>query len=265
MGRQDAANALDKELMARLLPPAAVRALGDWLAGSGVRYAAGAGGHAVEYVPAHWSGVDPWPAGLAERSQTATARVSRAEAAASTRSAVERSEWSEALVAPYVWGQGRTGYGPHRLAEILQDPGVGVVLSDAGTALREKGAVEAYRLLRGTVKGLGPAFFTKFLYFLDLAGDAPAAPRALILDQRVARVIRSHATRVGLETGPSSAPGVAAWIWSDSGWTAHRYSVYLEWVHACSDQLAASGIGWPRSCPDLLELALFEGVWDPGT
>ena len=275
MGRQDLADALDDELRKRLLPPTAVRALGLWLAGSGAQYVTGAGGHAVEYVPAHWSGVEPWPVELPERTQTATARISRDQVVASTRRAAERSEWSEALIASYVWGQGRTGYGPHRLKEILAEPTVDDALAMAGATLRQEGAVAAYRGLHGAVKGLGPAFFTKFLYFLDqanrldqvyfraLATEAPAAPRALILDQRVARVMRAHATRVGADMALASAPDVAAWIWSDSGWTSHRYGVYLGWIHAATGQLASAGAGWPGSRPDLLELALFDGVWNP--
>ncbi|MEU5341966.1 MULTISPECIES: hypothetical protein [unclassified Streptomyces] len=271
MGRQDLADALDDELRRRLLPPTAVRALGLWLAGSGARYATGAGGHDVEYAPARWTGIEPWPVGLPERSRTGTARISRDQVVAATRGAAERSEWSEALVASYVWGQGRTGYGPHRLREILAEPTVDDALATAGSVLRQEGAVAAYRGLRGAVKGLGPAFFTKFLYFLDQghlldpATDAPAEPRALILDQRVARVMRAHATRVGADMALASAPAVAAWIWSDSGWTSHRYGVYLEWIHAATEQLASAGIGWPGSRPDLLELALFDGVWEPAS
>ncbi|QQM38794.1 8-oxoguanine DNA glycosylase OGG fold protein [Streptomyces liliifuscus] len=283
MGRQDLADALDDEMGRRLLPPTAVRALGLWLAGSGAPYVTGAGGHAVEYVPAQWSGVEPWPVEFPERSRTGTARISRAQVVASTRGAAERSEWAEALVASYVWGQGRTGYGPHRLKEILSEPTVDDELAKAGAALRREGAVAAYHGLRGAVKGLGPAFFTKFLHFLDqghvldqaysldqgqshdLATDASVAPRALILDQRVARVMRAHATRVGADMALTSASDVAAWIWSDSGWTSHRYGVYLAWIHSATEQLASAGIGWPGSCPELLELALFDGVWNPAS
>ncbi|WP_322939925.1 8-oxoguanine DNA glycosylase OGG fold protein [Actinacidiphila paucisporea] len=60
-----------------------------------------------------------------------------------------------------------------------------------------------------------------------------------------------------------SAAKVAAWIWSDGGWTPHRYGVYLRWMTAASEQLASAGIGWPPACPDLLELAFFEGRWNP--
>ncbi|MGW2016798.1 8-oxoguanine DNA glycosylase OGG fold protein [Streptomyces sp. NPDC001927] len=264
MRRQELADALDAELMKRLLPTTAVRAARGWLAGAGAHYATGVGAHAVEYVPALWSGIAPWPARLPDRSYAEGAAISRAQVVAATRDAVKGGVWSEALVASYVWGQGRTGYGPHRLKEILAEPDVSDVLVKAGGTLREKGAVEAYRVLYGTVRGLGPAFFTKLLYFLDLAMDTPAAPPALILDQRVARVVRTHATQVGLEAGLTSTSDVAAWTWSDGGWTPHRYRVYLHWLTAASEQLAASGIGWPESSPDLLELALFDGAWDPG-
>lgn len=265
MSRQDLVDALDAELMKRLLPTAAVRAIGGWLDGSGIQYATGAGGHAVEYAPALWSGIEPWPDQLCERSHVGAATVSRAQVVAVARKAMKEGKWSEALVASYVWGQGRTGYGPHRLKEILAEPIVADELAKAGVVLREEGAVAAYRVLCGAVRGLGPAFFTKLLYFLDLAMDTPAAPRALILDQRIARVMRTHATRVGLDIGLTSASAVAAWAWSNGGWTPHRFGVYLHWITAAAGQLVSSGIGWPESNPDLLELAVFDGVWDPAT
>jgi len=265
MRRQDLADALDAELMKQLLPTTAVHAVRRWLAGAGAQYATGAGAHAVRYVPAHWSGIAPWPDRLLERSHAKSAAISRAQVVAVAREAVKRGGWSEALVASYVWGQGRTGYGPHRLKEILDEPNVSDALVKAGATLREEGAVAAYRMLYGAVRGLGPAFFTKLLYFLDLAMDTPTVPRALILDQRVARVVRTHATRVGLEMELTAASDVAAWTWSDGGWTPHRYGVYLRWITAAAEQLVSSGIEWPESNPDLLELALFDGVWDPAT
>ncbi|MGA5166635.1 MULTISPECIES: hypothetical protein [Streptomyces] len=264
MGRQDLADALDAEMMRLLLPEAAVRALGAWSAGPGARYASGSGDHAVAYVPVHWSGVEPWPDGFAARTDGRIATVDRAQARTAVQRAAARGEWEKALVASYVWGQGRTGYGPHRLAEILAGPGVADAVAHADRHLGEAGAVAAYQALRGTVKGLGPAFFTKLLYFLDRRPHTPGgAPRALILDQRVARVLRVHAARVGRESGVPDAADVAAWIWSDTGWTSHRYAVYLRFMTAAADRAARAGTGRPWSRPDLLELALFEGAWDP--
>ncbi|MER5493776.1 hypothetical protein [Streptomyces sp. NPDC002490] len=263
-GRQALADALDEEVRRHLLPPAAVDAIGVWLAGPGARYAAeGVGAHAVAYVPAHWSGAEPWLRGFAGREQTGAVRVSRARVTEAVRDAVGRGAWAEALVASYVWGQGRTGYGPHRLEAVLAEPGAEEALGAAVAELRERGAVAAYRGLRGTVRGLGPAFFTKFLYFLDLAEPAPVGPRALVLDQRVARVVRAWAQRVGAAAGVASAAGTAAWTWSDGGWTAHRYAVYLELMSAARAQLADAGVGAPAAGVDLVELAFFQGVWDP--
>ncbi|MET9953213.1 hypothetical protein ABZ135_16920 [Streptomyces sp. NPDC006339] len=270
MGRQDDADALDAELMRRRLPPSAVEAVASWLAGPGARYVAGVGGHSVTYVPAHWTGVEPWPARLAGQKHAQVMAISRSQVVDAVRDAVGREAWSEALVAPYVWGQGRAGYGPHRLKKILAASHVGDAVAEARAALREKGAVAGYRALYGAVSGLGPAFFTKLLYFLDslhfldlTAGD-PRSPRALILDRRVARVVRAHAQRVGRDMGLDSAADVAGWVWSDGGWTPHRYETYMGWMAAATQQLREAGIGWPPEAQaDLLELALFDGVWDP--
>lgn len=167
-------------------------------------------------------------------------------------------------MASYVWGQGRTAYGPHRLKGILEGDAVDTAVAQAALALREEDAVAGYRAMQGVVKGLGPAFFTKLLYFLSLAMASSGVPRALILDRRVARVLRRHAARVGAVMGLPSAEAIAAWTWSDGGWTPHRYDMYLQWMTAASAQLASAGVGWPDSpSPDLLELALFHGVWDP--
>jgi hypothetical protein len=78
-----------------------------------------------------------------------------------------------------------------RLKEVLRGVPVEAALAHAVTTLADDGAVAAYRQLRGAIQGLGPAFFTKFLYFAgDALTDVPR-PRPLILDQRIARVLRA--------------------------------------------------------------------------
>jgi hypothetical protein len=64
------------------------------------------------------------------------------------------------------------------------------------------------------VDGLGPAFFTKFLYFVGY-DHTPEGPRPLILDQYVAKGlndIRGHG-------------------WRTTGWTADQYAAYLDWAN----------------------------------
>lgn len=93
--------------------------------------------------------------------------------------------------------------------------------------------------------------------------DGQRAPQALILDQKIARILRAYATRVGLDMSLQSALSVAAWIWSDGGWTPHGYGVYVQWMTAATGHLASTGSGWPSGCVDLHELAFFSGAWDP--
>lgn len=157
-------------------------------------------------------------------------------------------------------GHGRTGYGTARLRGIL---GHGEALHTAAQGaeiLQDEGAVAAYAWLRGRCGGWGPAFFTKYLYFVGTTvtatGQAPA-----ILDRRVARAIRPIAEAVATELDVPDAPGLAAWTWSDGGWTGYRYSVYLACLGTVTAQMAGQS-GWPHRT-DAIELALFSGALKP--
>ncbi|MGW6739376.1 8-oxoguanine DNA glycosylase OGG fold protein [Streptomyces sp. NPDC055025] len=81
-----------------------------------------------------------------------------------------------------------------------------------------------------------------------------------MLDRVLSRRLRRLAAEVGRETGYDPDGSIAAWVWADRNWTAHRYGVYLSF--AAARQLAAGG-GWPSSAtPDLLECALFNAAWE---
>ncbi|CAN5885576.1 hypothetical protein BH24ACT15_BH24ACT15_37830 [soil metagenome] len=126
--------------------------------------------------------------------------------------------------------------------------------------LRDEGSTAAYAWLRGRCRGWGPAFFTKYLYFagaaVTSAGHAPA-----ILDRRVARAIRPIAEAVATELGVPDARGLATWTWSDAGWTAYRYGVYLSWLETVTAQMTQHA-GWPHRT-DAIEFALFNGALEP--
>ncbi|WTX68032.1 hypothetical protein OG788_46905 [Streptomyces sp. NBC_00647] len=178
--RQERADAMDREMAARLLPDAAVRALGRWWKTNASAYPdATPGSHTVRYTPARWAQISPWPAALAPVAAEGDAAVSRAEVAAAVADALRREAFTEALVATYVWGKGKRGTpggsGPATLHKILAHDGLDTALAAAVTALHEHGAPQAYAALQGQVSGLGPAFFTKFLYFADTARRPPTA------------------------------------------------------------------------------------------
>ncbi|MFF0384333.1 hypothetical protein [Streptomyces sp. NPDC004286] len=267
-GRQERADAVDREMAARPLPDAVVRALGRWWEANASVYADGTpGAHTVRYTPGRWARSAPWPSALAPTSAGGDAAVSRAEVAAAVADALRREAFREALVATYVWGKGKRGTpggsGPATLHKILAFDGLDVVLATAVAALRERGASQAYAALRGQVPGFGPAFFTKFLYFTGAAVPPAHGPRPLILDRVLARRLRQLAAAVGHESGLDKDGSVAAWVWSDSNWTPHRYQVYLSFMQAAANQLA-QGDSWPSgAAPDLLECALFNTSWEP--
>ena len=165
---------------------------------------------------------------------------------------------TDLLAASFVWGWGTTGYGPRRLrdisaavgerlepslqrvlAEINQDPGspdpiVGYAHLYGGYDYKNRAAPgqEPWSRLRG----FGPAFFTKFLYF--------STPGALILDNRLANAVysRSRLPYLVTEKGRSLA------------WTPYRYAVYLQWM---GHTARAVGVE-----PEILELTLFRPPGD---
>jgi hypothetical protein len=254
-------------MAARLLPDAVVRALGHWWKVNASAYADGTpGAHTIRYTPSRWAQIAPWPKALAPTSADGDAAVSRAEVASAVAHALRRAAFREALVATYVWGKGKRGTpggsGPATLQKILAFNGLDAALATAVTALREHGAPQAYAALQGQVPGLGPAFFTKFLYFTGIALPPVHGVRPLILDRVLSSRLRWMAVAVGRESGHDVDGSVAAWVWSDGNWSPHRYQVYLSFMHAAAGQLAA-GDSWPSGAPpDLLECALFTTSWE---
>lgn len=109
-----------------------------------------------------------------------------------------------AFVAAMIWGYGSSGYGPYRTHRVLSGGGadgtgpderVLAQLCAASTVAREHGALAGFYALNnapGKVRHLGPAFFTKWLYFttaVEGPDDVAAAP---ILDMRVRQWIAGN-------------------------------------------------------------------------
>lgn len=125
-------------------------------------------------------------------------------------------------VAAYVWGVnknvfqvGRLVRGFTRNREAASDK-----LRTAAAIMAADGPVAAYRAMSsGGVARLpymGPAYFTKFLYFNGYRNDSLAV-RPLILDKRVATALRRR------EVFPPNAP--------NAGWASGLYESYLNYCH----------------------------------
>ncbi|MEU0815204.1 hypothetical protein [Streptomyces mirabilis] len=171
--------------------------------------------------------VDRWP--RVDR-RTVFGIASRADSAEGRR---------HLLVAALVWGTGTKAQSVNRRARIFEHSsptGIDAQLGEALDVLRERGAAAAYRAFNNDqrVPYLGPAFFTKVLYF---AGHDSAAEsqRPVILDSVVSRALK--------------ATDAVDASWPGNGWTTDHYRLYLDGVH---EYAQTRGV-----LPDQVEAALF--------
>jgi len=147
------------------------------------------------------------------------------------------------LLAAYIWGTGTSAFNVGRRVRGLTrtQPGeVGDRLVAAADLLEAEGPVAAYASLQAGssnhIKFLGPAFFTKYLYFA--AGHPTTVkPQPLILDKFVARSVNAV---------------FDGWTLRDHGWSARTYGQYLT---LAAEQTRKAG---PPATPAGVEMALFQ-------
>ena len=150
----------------------------------------------------------------------------------------------EFYVAVCSWGVGNKARDVYRRVVPLTDPAAGERLLKGITAVQgpDGSAAAAYNAFCNPdiayLKGLGPAFFTKLLYFAAGEPEAGRKGHALILDRRVAKSI-----------------GWPAKTW----WTAQEYQDYIELVDAAGALLKPT----PRA--DCIEYALFKNPFSVDT
>ncbi|MGW5505786.1 8-oxoguanine DNA glycosylase OGG fold protein [Streptomyces rochei] len=211
--------------------------MGGWWGQNAVRLTDGTpGAHTVRYTSSRWAHITTWPSMMASTFQAGDADVSRTQVASIVADALERGAYEEALVATYVWGKGKSGSpagsGPATLHKILLGTeGLNAILASVVNTLREQDAEAAYAELRGRIAGFGPSFYSKFLYFAGKSVRAASGTQPLILDQVLARRMRSLAQAVCRETGYDPDGSIARWVWRDTNWSPHRYAIYLS-LHA---------------------------------
>lgn len=154
------------------------------------------------------------------------------------------------LVAACMWGTGMRGYGPSRTQAVLEADGNGAKLDHNLELLRADQPSDAdlrtayVRFNKASpthLYGLGPAFFTKIMYFAGYRRGV-AGVQPLILDRVVA-------ARLPTEAGPACK--------RSGGWPSDHWVAYLRWAAAQASDPSFGGE------PDAVEMALFNGAW-PG-
>lgn len=172
------------------------------------------------------------------------ATITRADLFRQSAAARETKEGAQRLLwHSLAWGSGlKVRKNLQRMETFSHLPGGGEALVEAAV-LAGANPLDAYERLRprgvNLVTHLGPAFFTKFLYF---AGGREPENQSLILDSVVAQALKRR--------GWSSL--------RSAGWPAPTYGRYLELVERWRGSAADSGAGnseLPRR--DLIEKYLF--------
>ena len=165
---------------------------------------------------------------------------------------------ADLLIASFIWGWGAVGYGPRRLRDIRAaagnqlEPSLQRALDAVNKDPASPDPIAGYACLYGgnddqdraapgqepwsRLRGFGPAFFTKFLYF--------STPGALILDNRLANAVHKL----------SQLPHLVTANRQSLAWTPYRYSVYLHWMTQTAQAVGVE--------PELLELTLFQPPGD---
>lgn len=145
-----------------------------------------------------------------------------------------RHEALAVLWAAFAWGEGRRVFrNPGRVRSVLAD--VDENSKRLLKAAKEPDPETAYRILFREIKYVGPAFFTKYLYFAGAGGR-----QCLILDSRVARTLHRDCGWESLRDG--------------GGWPADTYGRYCALLARWAAEITESGT---PTTADQLEYRLF--------
>lgn len=186
------------------------------------------------WYPRHWS--SRWPTELQrpiELESVQRAALDRKAVFEVTRTATSDTDILRGFLLMGAWGTGSKAQRVARVAKALHQPNLLDSLRTSAEMAREGDAVDAFAFLNarneGRIKHLGPAFFTKWLYFTGYKHDETTARRPLILDARVASTLG----------------------WRTTGWASSTYGEYLD----LAEQVRRA---WcPQASTHVVEYALF--------
>ena len=205
-----------------------------------------ASSQAIEFRESHWSRYLPADADLQVLCQSFPGALTRGDLAGLASMARKESSPASArrlFVGSMLWGYGTVGYGPYRTAKMLACSDSLDMLHATLILLQDGRTAAAYERFR--LPMCGPAFFTKFFYFVGLGCDSAHAP--LILDSVVANALESE-LRVDIRRLARVTRDGSGRV-SAVGRDADGYMRYLELLHTWADQLQCR--------PDSIELFLF--------
>ena len=153
------------------------------------------------------------------------------------RAGVSEKAAQQALLATLAWGYGWVGYGPHRADAMLLAPDAAKRLRAVAKTSVNEGAIAAYRSLgrENRIKGLGPAFGTKFIAFCQ---PETVLPAALIHDELVTAWLEAN-----------GRPDLRA-----STWAPRKYEAYLDQMEAWAREL--------RVTAETIEYLIFQAEAD---
>lgn len=126
-------------------------------------------------------------------------RIDRKQAVQVSPTVTNEDEAVQVFLLSMLWGYGLVGYGPFRTRRILDRPEAAAELLEVAQVAQRNGGLAAFKLIadrrnggaRSFLKWLGPAFGTKYIYFLT-AKNNPHKP-APVMDAVVYRWFRKHA------------------------------------------------------------------------
>jgi hypothetical protein len=153
------------------------------------------------------------------------------------------------FLASMIWGYGTVGYGAWRTCAMLRNPRALHVLQTTFSLVTSGNFTEAYEGF--SLRWCGPAFFTKYFYFVGLGCEVE--PRPLILDAVVAnsleRLLKRDLVRVDLSELVKVMGRDERGKITTVGCYAQGYQKYVTLFNQWADQLQCR--------PDSIELFLF--------
>jgi|SRR5699024_1054924 len=176
----------------------------------------------IDWLPEH----EPFLTGLD------TDRLDRRQAVEISPPVESEEQAVEVFLLAMLWGYGLGGLGPFRTRRVLDQPNAKSELFEVARKAQAKGGLDAFRLVEDRrnrssgafLKWLGPAFGTKFIYFLTAKID-PKTPTP-VMDSVVSNWFQINAPRRPLRVDFWHSPSYELFLESLNEWAAnlsHRH------------------------------------------